>query len=48
MLSDSGEHSEEPGNLMRYDLAPGDTRLTGAQCDLMRRRGEANGLLIRR
>lgn len=48
VLSDSGDHSDEPGNLMRYDLAPADTRLTDAQCERMRSRGEANGLLVRR
>ena len=45
LLSDSGDHSTEPGNLMRYDLGPEDTRLTDAQCQRIRARGEANGLL---
>ena len=48
VLADSGDHSTEPGNLMRYDLAPQDTRLTDAQCELIRTRGEANGLLQKR
>jgi hypothetical protein len=45
LLSDSGAHSEAPGNLMRAQTSPGDTRLTGAQCERLRSRGEANGLL---
>lgn len=45
VLSDSGEHSDAPGNLMRADTSPGSTRLTPAQCERMRERGVANGLL---
>jgi hypothetical protein len=45
VLSNSGDHSNEPGNLMRAETAPENTRLTAAQCELMRSRGEANGLL---
>jgi hypothetical protein len=45
LLSDSGDHSTDPGNLMRYDLGPEDLRLTDAQCQRVRARGEANGLL---
>ena len=45
LLSDSGAHSDAPGNLMRAETSPGDTRLTEAQCRLLRARGEANGLL---
>ena len=45
LLSDSGAHSEAPGNLMRAETSPGDTRLTEAQCRLLRATGEANGLL---
>lgn len=45
VLSDSGAHSEASGNLMRAETSPGDTRLTEAQCRLLRARGEANGLL---
>ena len=45
VLSDSGEHTDEPGNLMRAETAPGNTRLSPAQCERMRSRGEANGLL---
>lgn len=45
LLSDSGAHSEEAENLMRADTSPRATRLTGAQCERLRTRGEANGLL---
>jgi hypothetical protein len=45
VLSDSGQHTEEPANLMRAETAPQNTQLTAAQCERMRSRGEANGLL---
>jgi hypothetical protein len=45
VLSDSGEHSEEPRNLMRAATSPENTRLSDAQCRRLRERGEANGLL---
>lgn len=45
VLSDSGEHSEEPRNLMRAATAPENTRLSDAQCRRLRERGAANGLL---
>jgi Zn-dependent protease with chaperone function len=45
VLMDSGEHSDEPGNLMRDETAPGNTRLTDAQCARLRDTGSANGLL---
>ncbi len=48
LLSDSGDHSEEPGNLMQPYSAPENTRLTAAQCERLRARGEANGLLTRK
>ena len=48
LLSDSGAHSDTPGNLMRADTAPGNDRLTGEQCRRMRERGAANGLLVPR
>lgn len=48
VLSDSGEHSEEPGNLMRAETAPENTRLSDAQCRRLRERGKANGLLAPR
>ena len=45
VLMDSGEHSEEPGNLMREDTAPGNVQLTELQCARLRDAGTANGLL---
>jgi hypothetical protein len=48
LLSDSGEHSEAAGNLMRADTSPGDVQLTAAQCERLRSQGTANGVLIRR
>ncbi len=48
VLSDSGEHASEPGNLMREETSPANHRLSEAQCALLRSRGEANGLLTRR
>jgi hypothetical protein len=48
VLSNSGEHSTQPGNLMRSETTPENHRLTEAQCGLIRTRGEANGLLKRR
>jgi len=47
VLMDSGEHSIEPGNLMRDATAPGNTSLTPAQCARMTATGERNGLLQR-
>jgi hypothetical protein len=47
VLMDSGEHSIEPGNLMRDETAPGNTFLTPAQCARMTETGERNGLLQR-
>jgi hypothetical protein len=48
LLSDSGDHSNEPGNLMQPESSPENTRLSDAQCQRLRTRGEANGLLKRR
>ena len=48
VLSDSGEHVSEPGNLMRDETSPQNTRLSETQCARLRSRGEANGLLRRR
>jgi hypothetical protein len=48
VLSNSGEHSNEPRNLMRGETSPQNDRLTQAQCDTIRARGEENGLLRRR
>ncbi|HVP08885.1 MAG TPA: hypothetical protein VMT02_05120 [Burkholderiales bacterium] len=47
VLMDSGEHSVEPGNLMRGETTPLNTRLTDAQCTRLREMGVANGLLDR-
>jgi len=48
VLSDSGGHSTDQGNLMQAETAPQNHRLTVAQCELVRSRGEASGLLKRR
>jgi len=45
LLMDSGEHPDEPGNLMYEDTAPGNTRLSPQQCEQMRENGTANGWL---
>ena len=45
VLADSDEHSTAPGNLMREDTAPENLRLDAAQCERLRARGVANGLL---
>lgn len=45
VLMDSGEHSSEPGNLMRDETAPGNTRLSAPQCSRLRESGTRNGLL---
>lgn len=45
VLMDSGEHSDEPRNLMRADTAPGSARLDEAQCARLRGAASANGLL---
>ncbi|MGH8673650.1 MAG: hypothetical protein ACREVG_05015 [Burkholderiales bacterium] len=47
VLMDSGEHSKEPGNLMREETTPGNTTLSAAQCARMQETGVANGLLSR-
>lgn len=47
VLANSGEHSEEPGNLMGEETSAQATRLSPAQCADLRRQGEANGLLKR-
>ena len=48
VLSDEGEHSTEPANLMRASTSWRNTRLTAAQCARLRSRGEMNGLLTAR
>ncbi len=47
VLANSGAHVEQPGNLMRDETAPDNTRLTAAQCDQLRSVGAENGLLRR-
>jgi len=47
VLMDSGRHSVEPGNLLRDETAPGNTRLTPEQCASMTEAGVRNGLLQR-
>jgi hypothetical protein len=48
LLSDSGEHSTEPGNLMLPETSPANTRLSAAQCERLRVRGTSNALLERK
>lgn len=48
VLSDSGGHTSERGNLMQAETSPQNDKLNAAQCALVRSRGEANGLLKRR
>ena len=48
VLSDSGGHTSESGNLMQAETSPQNATLNAAQCALLRSRGEANGLLRRR
>jgi hypothetical protein len=45
VLMDSGEHSVEPGNLMRDATAPDAVRLAPEQCHRIVSRGTANGWL---
>ena len=45
VLMDSGEHTTQPGNLMREDTAPNNTVLSLAQCAQLRETATANGLL---
>jgi hypothetical protein len=47
LLSDSGAHSQAPGNLMLPETSPRNTRLDPEQCERLRARGRANGLLSR-
>ena len=48
VLSDSGAHSSEPGNLMLAETSPANTRLSAVQCERLRTRATANGLLEQR
>ena len=45
VLTDSGDHSIDPENLMRDETAPGNSRLTPEQCANVVAKGRANGLL---
>ena len=45
VLADSGEHSDEPKNLMRTETEKGSTRLNAAQCGAILKAATANGLL---
>ncbi len=48
VLSDNGDHSDAPNNLMRPATSPSNTQLTDVQCNRMRTVAEANGLMTRR
>ena len=45
VLTDSGEHSDQPGNLMRTETSPQNATLTAFQCERLRTRGQEHGLL---
>jgi hypothetical protein len=45
VLMESGEHSQEPGNLMREDTSLASQAITPAQCARMTEQGTANGWL---
>ena len=45
VLMDSGEHSEEEGNLMREETSLRNASLSAAQCARLRETGNRNGLL---
>lgn len=45
LLMDSGEHVNDPENLMREESTPWSTKLNSAQCERMRDAGSENGLL---
>ena len=47
LLTNSGTHSAEPGNLMRDQTAPENARLSAEQCAQILRAGAARGLLSR-
>ncbi len=47
VLMDSGEPSEEPGNLMRDETSAKSTALTAAQCVRLRDNASGNGLLAK-
>jgi hypothetical protein len=45
VLADSGEHTTEPGNLMRDETVPTNTRLSPPQCARIVEKASENGLL---
>jgi hypothetical protein len=45
VLMDSGEHSDEAGNLMRDETSRKSTKLSATQCARLVDKGKANGLL---
>jgi predicted metalloendopeptidase len=45
VLADSGNHSDEAGNLMREETTNDGTRLTAAQCEAIVTTASANGLM---
>jgi hypothetical protein len=47
VLMDSGEHSDEPGNLMRDETSAANTTLSVTQCTRLRETAHSNGLLQR-
>ena len=47
VLMDSGEHSDEPGNLMRDETSAANTTLSVTQCTRLRETARTNGLLQR-
>jgi hypothetical protein len=46
LLMDSGDHSNEAGNLMRDETAAQNTQLTAMQCARLRETAQRNGLLV--
>lgn len=48
LLSNSGEHSDDPANLMHDESSQDNTRLNAAQCARAAASGEAQRLLVRR
>jgi hypothetical protein len=47
VLMDNGDHSDEPGNLMRDETSAANTALSVTQCTRLRETALANGLLQR-
>ncbi|OED39944.1 hypothetical protein AB833_13275 [Chromatiales bacterium (ex Bugula neritina AB1)] len=46
ILANSGKHNQLANNLLREQTAPGNTHLTGEQCEQAQRTGIENGLLV--